>query len=251
MTQNGFFRCRQMLLVTLLGVFFVGSVSYSDTLELIRKIPHSGYSEGLDFYEGYLWNALPKQILKIDPKDGAVLKRLTPSSDYSESLTWFENSLWNLSFSDNGIYRGRINARGEIKFNKTGSTPEIHGWGITHDGKHLILTGDYSSKLYFIDPRKLSVVRKLETQGKDLEDLAWDGHWIWTSSFTSERGKIFAIDPLNGKIVGTFALPDDSCPIIDGIAYDGKALWVTGKECPSIYYLKKPSLRSLTSKKTK
>lgn len=249
MTQNGVFRCRQMLLVTLLGVTFCSGVSRGDTLELIRRIPHSGYSEGLEFHDGFLWNALPKQILKINPSDGSVISRFTPSTDYSESLTWFKGALWNLSFSDNGIYHGVMNSRGELKFQRKGSTPEVHGWGITHDGKNIILTGDYSANLYFIDPNSLKLVRTLKTQGKDLEDLAWDGQWIWSSSFTSERSKIFAIDPLSGKILGLFSLPDDSCPIIDGIAFDGKGLWVTGKECPSIYYVKKPSLRSITSKK--
>ncbi|NBX67710.1 MAG: hypothetical protein EBR01_01955 [Proteobacteria bacterium] len=249
MTQNGVFRCRQMLLVTLLVAAFLSSVSSADTLELLRKIPHSGYSEGLDFHNGFLWNALPKQILKIDPKDGTVVSRLTPSSDYSESLTWFNGVMWNLSFSDNGIYKGTLTSRGAIEFHRKGTTPEAHGWGIAHNGKHLIITGDYSSKLYFIDPSNLKIVRTLQTQGKDLEDLAWDGQFIWCSSFTTERGKIFALDPSNGKILGTFALPDDSCPIVDGIAFDGKGLWITGKECPSIYYVKKPTLRSITSKK--
>jgi glutamine cyclotransferase len=43
--------------------------------------------------------------------------------------------------------------------------------------------------------------------------------------------------------MGYFSLPEENCPVIDGIAYDGKGLWVTGKECPSIYYLKKLILR--------
>ena len=249
MTQNGFFRCRQMLLVTLLGLWLGGSVSLADTLELIRKIPHSGYSEGLDFYNGYLWNSLPKQLLKINPADGSVVSRFTPASDYSESLAWFQGALWNLSFSDNGIYRGVLTSRGELKFENKGSTPEIHGWGITHNGKELIVTGDYSSKLYFLDPKSLKIKKTLETNGKDLEDLAWDGEYVWASSFTFEHGKIFPINPSNGKVMGYFSLPEENCPVIDGIAYDGKGLWVTGKECPSIYYLKKPSSRAITSRK--
>ena len=249
MTQNGVFLCRQMLLVTLLGVAISKAVCFADTLELIRKIPHSGYSEGLDFYEGFLWHALPKQLLKIDPKDGTILSRLVPSSDYSESLTWFQGALWNLSFSNNGIYRGVLNSKGELKFQKKGETPEVHGWGLAHNGNELILTGDFSSKLYFLNPKTLKLIRTLETQGKDLEDLAWDGQFIWSSSFTTEKGKIFAIDPKTGKIMGFFALPDESCPVIDGIAYDGKSFWITGKECPSIYYVKKPSLRSISSRK--
>jgi glutamine cyclotransferase len=249
MTQNGFFRCRQMLLVPLLGLLFFIPVSLGDTLKLIRKIPHSGYSEGLDFYQGYLWNAIKDQILKINPEDGTVIARFKPPTEHSESVAWFEGRLYNLSFSDDGIYSAVLNSRGALKFERKGSTPEVHGWGLTHNGSHLIMTGNYSSKLYFANPKNLKVVKTIETQGKDLEDLAWDGQWVWSSSFTTEHGKIFAIHPSSGKIMGTYSLPDENCPIIDGIAYDGKGLWITGKECPSIYYVKKPNVQKAISKK--
>jgi glutaminyl-peptide cyclotransferase len=211
---------------------------HANTLELIRKIPHSGYSEGLDFHDGYLWHALPKFILKIDPKDGEIVSRFTPPTEYSESLAWFRGKLFNLSFSDNGIYVGGLN-KDSLKLEKKGQTPEVHGWGITHDKKHLIITGDYSSKLYWLDPKTLKIVRTLETNAKDIEDLAWDGKLIWTSSFTTDRGHIFSIDPESGKILAKYPLSNpEECPVIDGIAYDGKAFWITGKECPSIYYVK-------------
>ena len=248
MTQNGFFRCRQMFLVTLLGLF-ISSVSSGDTLELIRKIPHSGYSEGLDFHDGYLWNAIKDKILKIDPNDGTVLNRWDPPTEHSESVAWFNGKMINLSFTNDGIYQGNLNQQGKLIFERKGSTPEPHGWGLTHNGKDLILTGNFSSKLYFVNPKTFKVVRTLETEGKDLEDLAWDGEWVWTSSFTTETGKIFAIHPQTGKTVGIYQLPDNNCPVVDGIAFDGKNLWVTGKECPSLYLVKKPTIRSLTSKK--
>lgn len=248
MTQNGFLRCRQMFFVTLLGCL-ISSVSFSDTLELIRKIPHSGYSEGLDFYDGYLWNPIKDKILQIDPKDGSVLNKWSPPTEHSESVAWFNHKMFNLSFSDNGIYVGDLTQQGILNFQRKGNTPEIHGWGLTHNGKELIMTGNFSSKIYFVSPKSLKVLRTLETPAKDIEDLAWDGEFIWASSFTTEAGKIFAIHPNTGKVLGTYALPDDNCPVIDGIAYDGKNLWVTGKECPSLYYIKKPTVRSLTSKK--
>lgn len=243
MTEKVLFRCRKMFLMTFLVSVFgvVDSSNAADpVLELIKKIPHSGYSEGLDYHEGYLWHAIPKMILKIDPKDGSVVQRFTPATEYSESLTWFQGKLWNLSFKNNGIYSGDLQSGQELKFDKKGTTPEVHGWGLTHNGKELILTGDYSSKLYFKDPKTLNTVRTLETNAKDIEDLAWDGKVIWASSFTTERSKIFSIDPKSGKIIRMYKLPDELCPIVDGIAYDGVGLWITGKECPSIYYVKRP-----------
>jgi glutamine cyclotransferase len=67
---------------------------------------------------------------------------------YSESLSWWGNVLWNVSYSDNGIYSGNLASNG-FKFERKGQTSEVHAWGLTHDDKHLITTGDHgSNKLY-------------------------------------------------------------------------------------------------------
>lgn len=225
-----------------LGLILLGlsSLGYPSTLELIRQIPHSGYSEGLDYHKGFLWHALPKQILKIDPKDGSILERHPPPTEYSESITWFNGKIWNVSFSERSIFEGTQSQK-KLNFIKRGEVPEGRAWGITHDGKSLIVTGNYSRKLYFLNPNNLTVEKTIETEIADLEDLAYDGKGIWSSSFSQHRGKIFRIDPKKGRIESFFSLPDTiHCPVIDGLAFDGKNLWVTGKECASIYLFKKP-----------
>lgn len=219
-------------------------------LELIRQIPHTGYSEGLDFHDGFLWHALPKEILKIDPNDGSVMDRFVPATDYSESVTWFEGKLWNLSFTDNSIHVGELRAAKppsdgapvpSFSFKKAGVVPEVHGWGITHNGKQIIVTGDYSAKLYFLNPKTLKIEKTVTAPVTALEDLAWDGVGIWSSSFTGYRGQIFRISPKDGKIIGHYLLPDpEMCPVIDGIAVDGSRLWITGKQCPALYLVKNP-----------
>jgi glutamine cyclotransferase len=213
-------------------------------LEVLRRIPHSGYSEGLDYHQGYLWHALPKKIVKIDPKDGAVVATFPPATDYSESIVWFQGKLWNVSFSDNGLYAGTLNGS-TLKFSHKGTTPESRAWGIATDGVHLIVTGHYRSpKLYFLSPKDGKLVREITTPIPDLEDLAWDGEGLWTSTFTGHTGSIFRIDPKSGEVQGEFSLPNpQECPVIDGIAQDGSTLWVTGKECPSIYQVKRPLIR--------
>lgn len=238
MTVSGQIRCPGLFPVTF--IVLLTSALYGNTLELIRKIPHSGYSEGLEYEKGFLWNALPKEIRKINPSDGSVVQTISPATEYSEGITWLDGVLWNVSFSNNGIYSGKIEGS-RSQFQRRGSVPEVHAWGLAHDGKTLIFTGDYSSKLYFMDPKTQKVTKTLVTNERDLEDLAWDGKWIWSSSFTQNPGKIFRIHPKTGKVNGYFSLPNpQECPIIDGIAFDGKGLWVTGKECVSIYYFKLP-----------
>ncbi len=224
---------------------------HADPLEIVRQIPHSGYSEGLDWKDGFLWHALPKEIVKIDPKNGEVLARFTPGSSYSESLKWQAGKLWNVSYSDNGIYEGTLVGK-ELKFTKKGTTPEEHAWGLEFDGTNLVMTGNYSNKLYFLNPKTMAVVRTLETPLKDIEDLAWDGVGFWASSYTEHKATIFRIDPKSGTLSKFFTLPNlESCPVIDGLAYDGQNLWLTGKHCTSIYEVKRPSERQLSSESKK
>lgn len=241
--------CRNRALGTL-SFLLMGTPAWAEpqTLEIIGKVPHSGYSEGLDFYEGFLWNALPQQIVKINPKDGAVVESFSPATEYSESIKWASGSLWNLSFKNKGLYQGQIKNR-QLVFEKKGEVPEDCGWGIERIGQEFVTTGNFSNKLYFFNPKKQKWTRTLVTDGADLEDLAWDGKRLWTSSFTNHRGTIFSINIKTGKIESFWQLPQrEECPIIDGIAFDGKSLWITGKECPAIYQVRIPPHRIITSK---
>ena len=76
------------------------------SLTLIRTIPHSGYSEGLDYHKAFLWHTTDKLILKIDPKDGTVVARFAPPTSHCESLKWINEKLFHVSFETNGIYQG-------------------------------------------------------------------------------------------------------------------------------------------------
>ncbi|NBX76010.1 MAG: hypothetical protein EBQ92_05605 [Proteobacteria bacterium] len=226
----------------------VTSWGHSQTLEVINKIPHSGYSEGLDFYQGFLWNALPQRIVKINPTDGSLIESYAPATEYSESIKWVSGKLWNLSFKNKGLYQGQLKDK-QLVFEKVGEVPEDCGWGIEKVGREIVMTGNFSNKLYFYDPEHRKWTKTLVTDGVDLEDLAWDGKRLWTSSFSTHRGTIFSVDIQTGKIQSFWELPQkEECPIIDGIAFDGKSLWITGKECSSIYQVKVPAFRAITSK---
>src|SRR5688572_14833185 len=106
--------CAAKRLLSVTGIVFcLCQPLVADPLEVIRTIPHTGYSEGLDYADGFLWHALPKEIVKIDPKDGTVVEKFKPGSEYSESVVWIGKTLFNVSFSDNGIYAGLM-ANGKL-----------------------------------------------------------------------------------------------------------------------------------------
>lgn len=204
-------------------------------ITLARTLPHEGWSEGLDIHEGELWHAFPGSIRVFDLSSGAELREVTSPSSYNESIAWRGGELWNVSNDDSNVYVGRPSGA-DLEWRIAGTTPEVHGWGITHDPEHVIVTGSGSRMLYFLDPQSVAVVRAVETPVDDLEDLAWDRGAIWASSYSEYSGQFFRIDPATGAIVDVHALPDaEECAIVDGLAVDGRSLYVTGKRCPWIY----------------
>lgn len=238
-----------LLIVT--SVCFGGPSGAPAKLKVIRTIPHSGYSEGLDFHGGYLWHSLPKEFVKIDPKDGSVVKRFPPASAYNESLSWFKGNLFVASYSDNGFYKGTLNGD-TLSFERVGSVPEAHGWGVTNDGVDLFVTGNYSRHVYRLDAKTFAIKNTLVTDVNDVEDLAWDGTSLWASSYTQYRGTIFRIDPVTGETSHYSEIPKpDDCPVIDGIASVGDTLWITGKNCTVIYNVKTPRIERAISKTRK
>ncbi len=209
-------------------------------LTLVRKLPHANWSEGLDYHAGELWGAFPHSMRVYEPETGTPLRDLDPPSAYSESLAWRDGELWNVSYDDNNIYVGTPEGL-DFTWRVVGTVPEIHSWGITHDPWHVIVTGNGTPFLYFLDPVTTEVMATIETPIDDLEDLAWDRGAIWASSYSEYSGKFFRLNPWNGELVDVFALPDPAeCSIVDGVAVNGSTLFVTGKNCPWIYVYEMP-----------
>lgn len=203
---------------------------------LIRTMEHSGWAEGLEVHEGELWHAYPSSHRVLDLMTGAELRRYTPPSGYSESITWFEGKLYNVTYDDQNLYAGTLNAAGLFDWRIVGTVPEIHAWGITHDGDSIIVTGNGTENLYFLDPANGALRRTITTPIDDLEDIAWDRGAIWASSYSELHGQFFRIDPATGSVLDVHSLPDPTeCEIVDGLAVADGLLYVTGKNCPKIY----------------
>ena len=205
-------------------------------LEWIGTMPSDGWSEGLDWHDGVLWQAFPHSLREKDPATGEILATHTPPSDYSESLAWHGGEVFNVSYATNKIHRGRKGTTG-FSWQVIGEVPEIHAWGIEHDGANLIVTGNGTPNLYWLDPKDGKLERTLETPVDDLEDIAWYAGHVWASSYSEYSGHFFRLDPESGWIEDLYALPDPAaCEIVDGITFDADGrIYVTGKDCPAIW----------------
>lgn len=120
------------------------------------------------------------------------------------------------------------------------------GWGMTYDGKNLIAdTG--SNDLYFLDVNNPSKVIKTVPVGgnKDIytqiNELEYHNGFIYANVW--HKPYILKINPATGEVVGKFDFTkitdentkNDSEHVLNGIAFKGDNMLVTGKNWSKIY----------------
>ncbi len=124
------------------------------------------------------------------------------------------------------------------------------GWGLTEDGRSLILS-DGSATLRFFDPATFREVRRITVKDHgapvaELNELEYVHGQIYANIWHSDR--IARIAPATGKVLGFIDLAgllpaaqrSDPEAVLNGIAYDSAQdrLFVTGKLWPRIFEIK-------------
>ena len=124
------------------------------------------------------------------------------------------------------------------------------GWGLTNDGKNLILS-DGTNKIRFIDPFTFEVLKTITVkEGQiaitSINELEYIKGLIYANIWQTDR--IVIIDPNSGDVTGSIDLtgllsPTDRAmnpDVLNGIAYDSAKdrLFVTGKLWPKIFEIK-------------
>ncbi|MFP7655287.1 glutaminyl-peptide cyclotransferase [Chryseobacterium proteolyticum] len=120
------------------------------------------------------------------------------------------------------------------------------GWGLTYDGKNLIAT-DGSKNLYFLNVNDPSIILKtMPVAGSaevydQLNELEYHNGFIYSNIW--HKPIILKINPVNGEVVGTFDFTqltaenfgDNTEHVLNGIAFKGDNMLVTGKNWAKIY----------------
>ncbi len=127
---------------------------------------------------------------------------------------------------------------------------ENEGWGITHDGKSLIMS-DGSAVLRVLDPESYEETGRIEvldhgTPVRNLNELEYIKGEIFANIWGSDT--IAIISPENGKVRGWIELsslrkalgPVQKAETLNGIAYDAARdrIFVTGKLWPKLFEIK-------------
>ena len=119
------------------------------------------------------------------------------------------------------------------------------GWGLTYDGKNLLLS-DGTKNIYFLNPAKPEeVVKIISVAGNtevfdQLNELEYHKGFLYANVW--QKPIILKIDPKNGEVVGKFdfsALAKENTKgqddVLNGIAFKGNNMLITGKNWPKIY----------------
>jgi len=223
---------------------------------ILAHHPHdtSAYTQGLQLYNGKMYEGTGDyegSSLRItDYKTGKVEKKHMMGSDeiFGEGINIFHNKIYQLTWQSNIVYVYDLN--NIDKPIQTFKWP-YEGWGITNNGKELIISTG-SSNLYFVNPETFQVtntINVMDNRGdvKLLNELEYIDGYVYANVYESDY--IVKIDPSNGHVVGVLNLPglldkSDYVPgytnVLNGIAYDStsKTMFITGKRWPKLFELK-------------
>ncbi|MCS7208607.1 MAG: glutaminyl-peptide cyclotransferase [Fimbriimonadales bacterium] len=215
---------------------------------IVNTFPHdrNAFTQGLEFYNGYLYESTGQygrsSLRKVELRTGRVLQiHRLPREYFAEGATIFGDRIYQLTWQNGICFVYTLsNFRQVAQFRYDGE-----GWGLTNDGKHLIMS-DGSETITFRDPETFAEVRKITVRAlgrpvKNLNELEYIEGEIWANIWHSDM--IARIDPQTGLVkawVDMEGLPVTDRGIEDvlnGIAYDrqNKRIFVTGKNWSKLF----------------
>jgi len=224
---------------------------------IVNTFPHdtSFYTQGYTFYKGELYESTgdptrtgKTRVMKVDLTTGKSLKQISLSSDYfGEGITVLRDSIYQLTWQEHKVF---VYTLKDFKQVKTYNIP-FEGWGITNDGKKLIVSIG-NGMLNYYDPSTFALLTKSSiTEGNsdtyNLNELEYIDGFVYANQYTTPY--ILKIDPTAGKVVAKYDLTDvvnkiktikPDADVLNGIAYDEitKKIYVTGKYWPESYEIK-------------
>ena len=220
-------------------------------VKVLNIYPHDpdAFTQGLVIENGILYEGTGlykhSTLREVDLHSGKVIRKTTlEPSLFGEGITIMNDKIYQLTWK---AHRGFIYDK--TSFRKLG---EFHylteGWGITNDGKSLIIS-DGSATLRYYDPESFMQVKTLQVTDTDnkpvkrLNELEFINGEIWANVWFDNR--IARIDSKNGKVISWIDLsflwdqdlPQHKNQVLNGIAYEprGEHVFVTGKNWPWLF----------------
>jgi len=220
---------------------------------VFARYPHDtgAYTQGLQWHKGKLFEGTgdyERSSIRItDLNTGKIeqIHKMGSNKIFGEGITILNGKIYQLTWQSNTVYvYDENNIQKPIK---TLSWP-YEGWGITHNGKQLIIS-DGSANLYFTDPETLKVLNTVAvTDGgramNELNELEYVDGYVYANVYTTPY--ILKIDPESGLVKGRLVLENmlqssefvpGRTDVLNGIAYDSSThhFFITGKRWPWMF----------------
>jgi glutamine cyclotransferase len=251
---------------------------------VVKTYPHdtSAYTEGFLFHDGELFESTGTEAASMPGRQslfGTVdltTGRITPKAQldrekyFGEGIAFLHGKLYQLTYTTKigFIYDAKTFKKlGEFTF------PSKEGWGMTTDGKYLIMS-DGTSNINYFDPdsthpeqvkivyddsttvtktlpsfRLIRILGVTDNNGpvSNINELELIKGYLYANQWLTNY--ILKIDPESGKVIGRLNMDTivtdarnkyHEAESLNGIAYDSTTgkVYVTGKLWPTIYEIK-------------
>jgi len=250
---SSFRRYRLAALASLFFLAVAASSLASDTYQVVHTYPHDAqaFTQGLIYTNGHLYESTGLEghsSLRMEVLETGSIQQYKdlPGNYFGEGLTEWGSNLIQLTWQNHLVL---VYDRSTFRFLR--AIPcNFEGWGLTQDGKELILS-DGTATLRFLDPSTLHELRRITVKDHgvpvtQLNELEFVHGQIYANIWHTDR--IARIAPATGRVLGLIdlrgLLPESqrSSPeaVLNGIAWDSDhdRLFVTGKLWPKLFEIK-------------
>jgi glutamine cyclotransferase len=221
--------------------------------EVVNVYPHdpAAFCQGLAYADGFLYEGTGEygrsSLRQVELKSGKVLKHLRLSSKYfGEGIAVVGDEIIQLTWK----------RRVAFVYDKETFEPKRklpysgEGWGITSDGRRMIMS-DGSATLRFLDPEDFQVKQRVTVRSgrasvNRLNELEYVRGEVYANVWGTDY--IARISPKTGDVLGWIDLRGLLEPaerssrdaVLNGIAFDeeGDRLFVTGKYWPKLFEIR-------------
>lgn len=220
------------------------------TYGIVNQYPHdpAAFTQGLVWLDGRLYEGTGRygqsSLRRVNLETGEVQQQISlPDTYFGEGIVVWGDKIIQITWQEQTAFvynRETFEQIGQFSY-------ETEGWGITHDGRTLIMS-DGSNTLFFRDPDTFAEIGQVQVMDGSvpitrLNELEFIEGEVWANIWQTDR--IARINPQTGQVTGWLDLtglrpPEtlaDSNAVLNGIAYDAEngRLFITGKLWPVLY----------------
>lgn len=209
------------------------------------------FTQGLVYYQDRLIESTGGDnswIAEYEVETATYETRVELSPSYfGEGITVLNDKLYQLTWKNKVGFVYDVNTFEKVRE----FAYDFEGWGITHDGRHLIIS-DGTEKLRYLDTASLAEVftksiRHNKRKASRLNELEFIDGFIYANQWGSDA--ILKIDTARSEVVKTYDLSfmtkenkrkNPEAGVLNGIAYNPKTkeVFITGKRWPHLYVIR-------------